>query len=97
MVVYIVTLVFLSIFFLFLSLSLLFFGCVALLPDADIVHSKCGGEATPRLGTISMKIFSLIFLCVNFYNKCAILACSHILCLNVSLCTSITTSLTLIP
>ena len=57
MVVYIVALVFISIFFLFLSLLPLFFGCVALLPNEDIMHSKCGGEATPRLGAISMKIF----------------------------------------
>ena len=91
-VVYIVTLVFLSIFFLFLSLSSLFFGFVALLPNGDIVHFKCGGEAT-CLEAIAMKIF----LYVHFCKKCAILASSRILCLNISLCISISTGLTLAP
>ena len=68
MVVYIVTLVFLSIFF--LSLSPLFVSFVALLPNEDIVHSKCGGEATPRLRAISTNFFFLPFF--NF-SLCAFL------------------------
>ena len=61
MVVYLVALVFLSIFFLFLSPFPLFFGFVDLLPNEDIVHSKCGDEATPRLGAISMTFFFFNF------------------------------------
>jgi len=88
----IVTLVFLSIFLLFLSLSSLLFGFVVLCSNEEIVHSKCGGETT-CLGAISMKFF----LCVHFCKKCAILVSSHILCLNMSLCISISTGPTLAP
>ena len=70
---------------------------MALLPNEDIVHSKCGGEET-CLGVISLKIISLnIFHCVNFLKKRTILASPHILCFNVSLCISISRCLTLAP